>query len=79
MLLDLFAAEKAGQRVSITSACIAASAPTTTALRCLKQLEENEFLYREFDPSDRRRMYVRLSAETIAKMQSLLGELTNSA
>src|SRR4051812_45502045 len=38
LLLDLFAAEQTGRRVSITSAFLAASTPTTTAVRCLKQL-----------------------------------------
>src|SRR5690348_11712896 len=44
LLLDLFIAESEGKRVSITSACIAAAVPTTTAVRCLKQLESLGFV-----------------------------------
>jgi hypothetical protein len=79
LLLDLFAAEKAGRRVSITSACLAAAAATTTALRCLSQLEIDGIVFREPDPADRRRTYVRLSADALGKMDRLLGELVACA
>jgi DNA-binding MarR family transcriptional regulator len=75
LLLDLFAAEAVGKRVSITSACIAAAVPTTTALRCLKQLEAIGAVYRERDPVDGRRIYVRLSADKVADMESLFSDL----
>jgi DNA-binding MarR family transcriptional regulator len=75
LLLDLLAAEKTGKRVSITSACIAAAAPTTTALRCLKQLEQEGLIYREADATDRRRVYVRLSGDALASMDKLFVDL----
>jgi DNA-binding MarR family transcriptional regulator len=78
LLLDLLAAEKAGKRVSITSACIAAAAPTTTALRCLKQMEREGVVYREADSNDGRRIYVRLSSETISRMEQLFADLGRS-
>ena len=75
LLLDLLTAEKTGNRVSITSACIAAAAPTTTALRCLKQLEEQGVVYRERDARDGRRIYVRLSREGLAALEGLFEDL----
>jgi hypothetical protein len=61
MLLDLYASELEGKRVCISSACIAAAVPSTTALRWLGRLEELDLVARELDPADSRRNYVRLS------------------
>lgn len=72
LLLDLFAAETTRKRVSITSACIASVAPTTTALRCIKQLESENLIYRERDPMDARRSYIRLSTHSIGALEGLL-------
>jgi DNA-binding MarR family transcriptional regulator len=75
LMLDLLAAEKSGTKVSVTSACIAAATSTTTALRCLKLLEAQGLVYREPDPADGRRIYVRMSCEAIAAMEGLLNDL----
>jgi DNA-binding MarR family transcriptional regulator len=75
LLLDLFASEKAGKPVSITSACIAAAVPNTTAVRCLQQLEQRGVLFREPDPLDRRRTNIRLTNTCISAMESLFEEL----
>lgn len=72
LLLDLFIAQRSGRAVSVTSACIAAMAPATTALRWLKHLETNRLVSRESDPADRRRVYVRLTSEGSGRMESLL-------
>ena len=61
MLLDLFIQRSVGQRVAITSACIASSVPSTTALRWIAQLESRGLLFREEDPSDGRRAFVGLT------------------
>lgn len=62
ILLDLFIAAKMRRRVSVTSACIGAAVPSTTALRWIAVLERQELLVREADPGDARRVYVKLSA-----------------
>lgn len=54
MLLDLFVQFAGGAKVSITSLCIAAYCPGTTALRYIKQLEEAGLVEREASPSDAR-------------------------
>ena len=61
MLLDLYASEFERQRVSISSACIAAAVPATTALRWLARLEELALIERQDDPHDSRRSFVRLT------------------
>ena len=70
LLLDLFIAAKERKRVPVTSACIGAAVPTTTALRWLTLLEERGLILREADPTDARRIFVRLSADAYARMVS---------
>lgn len=61
MLLDLFAADLEGVRVSVSSLCIAAAVPPTTALRWIARMTEAGLLEREPDPGDRRRAFMLLS------------------
>lgn len=74
ILLDLFIAAKEGKRISITSACIGAAAPSTTALRWLNILERESLIEREGDAHDMRRSYVRLTAAGYAKMLEYFNE-----
>lgn len=68
MLLDLTAAHVEGQKVSVTSLCIAANVPATTALRWLTQMVETGVLRRVADPADRRRVFIELSESARAGM-----------
>lgn len=61
MLLDLTAAHAENAKVSVTSLCIAANVPATTALRWLKQMVESGLFVRVADPDDRRRAFIELS------------------
>jgi DNA-binding transcriptional ArsR family regulator len=63
MILDLLAARLAGQRVSVSSLCIAASVPPTTALRWIRQLTERGILSRIDDPEDGRRVFIDLTED----------------
>jgi DNA-binding MarR family transcriptional regulator len=65
ILLDLMAAHLEGVRVSVSSLCIAASVPPTTALRWIRQLTEKGLLQRNADPSDGRRIFIALSPEGV--------------
>lgn len=73
LLLDLLVQEHAGRDVSTSSACIASGAPSTTALRMIKAMTDAGHLIKEPDPSDDRRVFVRLSAHAreriIAQLQ----------
>lgn len=61
ILLDLFAARLARQRVAVSSLCIAAAVPTTTALRWIRSMTEQGLLARTADPHDARRVFMALS------------------
>jgi hypothetical protein len=69
LLLDLLAAQYLGRRVSITSACIAAHVPATTALRWIDRLVEEGALLREDDPSDGRRSYLGLAPALAIRLE----------
>jgi hypothetical protein len=62
ILLDLLLAEITQQRICVSSACIAAAVPATTALRWIKSLENRGFITRRYDPQDARRVFVELSS-----------------
>jgi predicted transcriptional regulator len=61
MLLDLTAARAEMKRVSVTSLCIAAGVPPTTALRWIGQLVDAGLFQRVEDQSDRRRAFIELT------------------
>ncbi|OYW85401.1 MAG: hypothetical protein B7Z20_09190 [Sphingobium sp. 32-64-5] len=66
ILLDLMAARLENARVSVSSLCIAAAVPPTTALRWIRQLTERELLERQADPDDGRRIFIALSDKGVA-------------
>jgi hypothetical protein len=78
ILLDLFVAAKERRRVSVTSACIGSAVPSTTALRWITILEKQDFLVREADPGDARRVYVKLSAHGYAAMLEYFASASRS-
>ncbi len=61
MLLDLYAARLEGRRVSVSSLCIAASVPPTTALRWIGTMHDADLFGREPDPTDKRRAHIKLT------------------
>lgn len=63
ILLDLMAARLERTRVSVSSLCIAAAVPPTTALRWIRQLTDRGLLQRQADPRDGRRIFIALSDE----------------
>lgn len=73
MLLDLFAAQLEHRQVSVSSLCIAAAVPPTTALRWIGTLHEAGLFERHADPSDRRRAYIALSEKALEGMRSYAG------
>ena len=61
MLLDLYAAQLERAPVSVSSLCIAAGVPTTTALRWIKAMTDAGLFIRKDDPRDGRRILIGLS------------------
>jgi DNA-binding MarR family transcriptional regulator len=63
MLLDLLQAEIAQHRVPVSSLCIAAAVPATTALRWIKTMTDAGLFRRRADPHDGRRIFVELAPQ----------------
>lgn len=61
MLLDLMAARLEEAQVAVSSLCIAAAVPPTTALRWIKAMTDHGLFERCADPEDGRRIFIRLS------------------
>jgi len=71
LLLDLFVSESEGVQVCVSSACIAACVPTSTALRHIDRLVTAGHVHREEDAMDRRRVFIHLS-DTMRDLASYL-------
>lgn len=75
MLLDLTAAHGEGAQVLVTSLCIAAAVPATTALRWLTQMVESGIFVRVPDPADKRRAFIALSDRSLTAMAGYFASL----
>lgn len=79
MLLDLLQAELSQLRVPVSSLCIAAAVPATTALRWLKSMTEQGLFVRRADPHDARRVFVELAPQTSASMRRYFADVSKAA
>lgn len=68
MLLDLLAARIEHRQVAVSSLCIAAAVPPTTALRWIKTLTDEGMFVRVADPRDGRRVFIELSDSAAATL-----------
>ena len=75
MLLDLLQAEIAHLRVPVSSLCIAAAVPATTALRWLKTMVSEGLFIRRADPHDGRRVFVELAPQTSQALRRYFAEV----
>jgi DNA-binding MarR family transcriptional regulator len=75
ILLDLYVAGAEGRHISMSSACIAAAVPATTAQRWIRALERAGLVERHPDPRDQRRVYVSLTDHAQARLTSMLHEM----
>jgi len=72
MLLDLAAARLEGVPVAVSSLCIAAAVPPTTALRWIRMMSDQGLFVRTADPMDGRRVYIELSDRVAQSMTAYL-------
>ncbi|HWK36460.1 response regulator transcription factor [Sphingomonas sp.] len=72
ILLDLTRARLNGHEVSVSSVCIAAGVPMSTALRWVKLMTERGLLRRWTDAKDRRRDLIALTDKAMANMLQYL-------
>ena len=75
MLLDLLQAEISHLRVPVSSLCIAAAVPATTALRWLKTMVSQGLFIRRADPRDGRRVFVELAPAASHALRSYFAEV----
>jgi DNA-binding MarR family transcriptional regulator len=75
MLLDLLQAEISQLRVPVSSLCIAAAVPATTALRWLKTMTLQGLFVRRADPHDGRRVFVELSPQASSALRRYFAEV----
>jgi DNA-binding MarR family transcriptional regulator len=75
MLLDLLQAEIAQLRVPVSSLCIAAAVPATTALRWLKTMVHQGLFLRRADPHDGRRVFVELAPPASKALRRYFAEV----
>jgi DNA-binding MarR family transcriptional regulator len=79
ILLDLAASRLEERPVSVSSLCIAASVPTTTALRTIKMMVDHGLLVRRSDPADARRTFIAMGPATARTMEACLDTVLNTA
>lgn len=78
MLLDLMAARLEQNRVAVSSLCIAAAVPATTALRWIKAMSDRGLFVRSADAQDGRRVYIELSDDAAQAMGHYLAAVQRS-
>ena len=78
ILLDLTMARAEHRRVSVSSLCIAAGVPPTTALRWVAQMVESGLLERMQDQEDKRRAFNALSDRSADAMARYFAEIESS-
>lgn len=69
MLLDLMAARLEGRQVAVSSLCIAAAVPPTTALRWIRTMTDRGLFVRNSDPRDGRRVFIDLADDAAAALE----------
>lgn len=75
MLLDLLQAEIVQHRVPVSSLCIAAAVPATTALRWIKSMTDQGILNRRDDHHDGRRVFIELAKPTSIALRHYFAEV----
>src|SRR3546814_2126456 len=63
------------KRVSVSSLCIAAAVPATTALRWIKSMTDEGLFVRRADNNDGRRIFIELSDEAAGRSEEHTSEL----
>jgi DNA-binding MarR family transcriptional regulator len=74
MLLDLLQAEISQLRIPVSSLCISASVPATTALRWIKKMVSEGIIIRRPDPHDGRRVFIELDPKSSLALQRYFAE-----
>jgi DNA-binding MarR family transcriptional regulator len=79
ILLDLYASKLEGKAVSVSSLCIAAAVPPTTALRWITTMTEHGALVRRQDRNDARRVFIELSEDSETRLRAYFSDAATRA
>lgn len=74
ILLELFVSTLEGRKVTVSTACMAACAPTTTALRHIAYLVEEGLVVRRPHPADLRSTYLELTGQAVSRLTQYFSE-----
>ncbi|MEA3053340.1 MAG: hypothetical protein QOG72_2243 [Sphingomonadales bacterium] len=74
ILLELFVSTLEGRQVTVSTACMAACAPTTTALRHIAYLVQEGLVVRRPHPADARSTYLELTEQAITRLTQYFSE-----
>lgn len=74
ILVELYCVHCAGKRLSVTDIGYTTAIPQTTVLRWITVLD---FIVREPDPKDRRRVWITLSRSGVERVERILDDLLN--
>lgn len=72
LLMELYEAEKSGQLLTASCMGLDAGIPTTTTIRCVRNLEGRGWIMRSGNKADRRIQYVRISPSVMSDIDSVL-------
>lgn len=72
MLSELLQAQLLRKQISVTSLCLASRSPVTTALRRIERLQGAGLVTFNYDPKDRRRKYIELTAAGNARVTEVI-------
>lgn len=75
ILLDLLISKMTQARVSVSSVCLAANVPPTTALRWIKTLEFEGLLERKADPFDGRRFFLEITTKAQRSLEQYFASI----
>lgn len=75
LMLELYASAAEGEKVSVSRACTASRAPSSSALRYIKEMTSKGMVVRDECRTDARRVYVRLSDKARHAMSDLLNRM----
>ncbi len=74
MLLNLYISRLEGRPEAVSSICIASGVPSTTAIRWIKLLEHQGWVYRSPDPADGRRWFLALTGKAETAMERFFAQ-----
>jgi hypothetical protein len=75
ILLELFAADWSGEKLSVSGACYVSGVPSSTALRWIVRLEREGWIQRVDDPLDGRRSWLTLTDRAAKSIREFVTQM----